>query len=82
MFFCHDFSSFYIKKKQNKRIFYLFSIIHEGKLDKNDWQLNALEKKIEENQNPYGLKDPHDNKVPKWNRDAFTDKVRHLIDWG
>lgn len=46
-----------------------------GKLDKNDWQLSALEKKIEENQTPGGLKESHDNKVPKWNRDAFTDKV-------
>jgi hypothetical protein len=48
-----------------------------GKLDRSDWQLSALEKKIEENQTPGGVKDPHmhDNKVPKWNRDAFTDKV-------
>ncbi|XP_059350658.1 F-actin-monooxygenase MICAL3-like isoform X10 [Daphnia carinata] len=49
-----------------------------GKLDKNDWQLSALEKKIEENQTPGGLKDPHDNKVPKWNRDAFTDKFEAI----
>lgn len=46
-----------------------------GKLDKSDWQLTALEKKIEENQAAGGGKEHHDNKVPKWNRDAFTDKV-------
>lgn len=54
-----------------------FMIYFVGKLDRSDWQLSALEKKIEENQTPGGVKDPHmhDNKVPKWNRDAFTDKV-------
>lgn len=46
-----------------------------GKLDRNDWQLSALEKKIEENATPGLLKEQHDNKVPKWNKDAFTDKV-------
>lgn len=47
-----------------------------GKLDKTDWQVSAIEKKIEENQNPAGSsKDPHASKVPKWGRDAFTDKV-------
>jgi len=35
----------------------------------------VLEKKIEENQNPGAFKDPKDTKVPKWNKDAFTDKV-------
>ncbi|XP_046461046.1 F-actin-monooxygenase MICAL3-like isoform X11 [Daphnia pulex] len=51
-----------------------------GKLDRSDWQLSALEKKIEENQTPGGVKDPHmhDNKVPKWNRDAFTDKFEAI----
>lgn len=47
-----------------------------GKLDKTDWQVSALEKKIEENQNTAGgSKDPHASKVPKWSRDAFADKV-------
>ncbi len=50
-----------------------------GKLDRNDWQLSALEKKIEENATPGLLKEQHDNKVPKWNKDAFTDKALPLF---
>lgn len=54
----------------------------KGKLDKNnDWQLSVLEKKIEENANPGGgpiYRDPHDKKVPKWNRDAFSDKLEAM----
>lgn len=59
---------------------FLNLIIITGKLDKkNDWQLSALEKKIEENQTPGFSKDPHEKKVPKWNKDAFTDKVRLFV---
>ena len=46
-----------------------------GKLDKTDWQMQLLEKKIEENQQAGAFKDSHETKVPKWNKDAFTDKV-------
>ena len=60
-------------------------LITTGKLDKkNDWQLSVLEKKIEENANPGGIgsttfrSDPHDKKVPKWNRDAFSDKLEAM----
>jgi hypothetical protein len=60
---------------------FMYLFFFKGKLDRSDWQLSALEKKIEENQTPGGLKDPHihDNKVPKWNRDAFTDKVSRVL---
>ena len=47
-----------------------------GKIDKTDWQMQVLEKKIEENQQAGAFRSAgHDTKVPKWNRDAFTDKV-------
>lgn len=65
-----------------KIVSYIFLnlIIFTGKLDKkNDWQLSALEKKIEENQTPGFSKDPHEKKVPKWNKDAFTDKVKLFV---
>ena len=51
-----------------------------GKLDKTDWQMQVLEKKIEESQNPGSFKDSKDTKVPKWNKDAFTDKVT-VLNW-
>ena len=38
--------------------------------------MQILEKKIEENREPLLLKSHDSKKVPKWNRDAFTDKVR------
>ena len=46
-----------------------------GKIDKTDWQMQLLEKKIEENQQPGAFKASHENKVPKWSKDAFADKV-------
>jgi len=48
-----------------------------GKIEKTDWQVKEIEKKIEENR--FG-KLSHDKpeKVPKWSRQQFEDKVPML----
>lgn len=45
-----------------------------GKIEKTDWNVNALEKKIEENKFGKGMTSSA-AKVPKWNRQQFDDKV-------
>ena len=49
-----------------------------GKIEKTDWNVKEIEKKIEENK--YGKPGSHERpeKVPKWSRQHFDDKVRFL----
>lgn len=46
-----------------------------GKIEKTDWNVKEIEKKIEENK--LGKSASHDRpeKVPKWSRQQFDDKV-------
>lgn len=46
-----------------------------GKIEKTDWNVKEIEKKIEENK--AGKAAPHEKpeKVPKWSRQHFDDKV-------
>ena len=57
------------------------SLSFAGKIEKTDWNINALEKKIEENKFGRGMASSA-AKVPKWNRQQFDDKVymRCLVD--
>lgn len=50
-----------------------------GKIEKTDWNVKEIEKKIEENK--YGRKGPHERpeKVPKWSRQHFDDKVNEFL---
>lgn len=49
-----------------------------GKIEKTDWQVKEIEKKIEENR--YGrATQERPEKVPKWSRQQFDDKVGY--DW-
>uniref|UniRef100_A0A8D8W3X7 F-actin monooxygenase n=1 Tax=Cacopsylla melanoneura TaxID=428564 RepID=A0A8D8W3X7_9HEMI len=44
-----------------------------GKIEKTDWNVKEIEKKIEENK--YGkTSKPHSEKVPKWSHQQFVDK--------
>jgi len=49
-----------------------------GKIEKSDWNVKEIEKKITENKfgrSPKGRTEP---KVPKWSREQYEDKVRRL----
>lgn len=45
-----------------------------GKIEKTDWNVKEIEKKIEENKYGRGVQSSA-AKVPKWNRQQFDDKV-------
>ncbi|XP_065351605.1 F-actin-monooxygenase Mical isoform X2 [Cloeon dipterum] len=45
-----------------------------GRIDKNDWNIAEIEKKMEENRMAKG-KTHGGEKVPKWNHDKFLDKI-------
>ncbi|CAB3375712.1 Hypothetical predicted protein [Cloeon dipterum] len=45
-----------------------------GRIDKNDWNIVEIEKKMEENRMAKG-KTHGGEKVPKWNHDKFLDKI-------
>ncbi|XP_043242534.1 F-actin-monooxygenase Mical-like isoform X2 [Amphibalanus amphitrite] len=47
-----------------------------GRIEK-DWNLQQIEKKIEENSRPFVNRDK-DYPVPRWNRDAFDDKFQTI----
>jgi len=48
-----------------------------GKIEKSDWNFKEIERKIAENQYGRGTKGQIE-KVPKWNKDQFDDKVRRI----
>ncbi|XP_046997628.1 F-actin-monooxygenase Mical isoform X1 [Schistocerca americana] len=45
-----------------------------GKIEKSDWNVMELEKKIQENKMGKGGRQENPEKVPKWSRDQFVDK--------
>lgn len=49
-----------------------------GKIEKTDWNVQLIEKKIAENSGPSVQKAERDDKVPKWSREAFDDKREAL----
>lgn len=55
---------------------YLWStIVIAGKIEKTDWNVREIEKKILENKMGHGIKRERPEKVPKWSREQFDDKV-------
>jgi len=46
-----------------------------GKIEKSDWNVQLIEKKMAEVKNSSGSKKDKDNKVPRWSREAYDDKV-------
>jgi hypothetical protein len=46
-----------------------------GKIEKTDWNVREIEKKILENKMGRGIKHERPEKVPKWSREQFDDKV-------
>lgn len=51
-----------------------------GKIEKTDWNVKEIEKKIEENKMGRGIKSRQE-KVPKWSREQFADKVIFIIQY-
>lgn len=49
-----------------------------GKIEKTDWNVQLIEKKIAESKGPSVAKSDRDDKVPKWSREAFDDKREAL----
>lgn len=60
-------------------LMYNFNLF-EGKIDKTDWNVQELEKKIHENKMGRGTRQEQMEKVPKWSRDQFVDKVIYFLD--
>jgi len=50
-----------------------------GKIEKTDWNVREIEKKILENKMGHGVKRERPEKVPKWSREQFDDKVNFNI---
>jgi hypothetical protein len=46
-----------------------------GKIEKTDWNVKEIERKILENKMGHGAKRERPEKVPKWSREQFDDKV-------
>ncbi|CAL8071583.1 unnamed protein product [Orchesella dallaii] len=49
-----------------------------GKIEKTDWNVQLIEKKIAESKGPSQAKADRDDKVPRWSREAFDDKREAL----
>ncbi|XP_054289539.1 F-actin-monooxygenase Mical-like isoform X2 [Macrosteles quadrilineatus] len=49
-----------------------------GKIEKSDWNVKEIEKKITENKFGRSSKGRTEPKVPKWSREQYEDKVRRL----
>ncbi|KAB7497498.1 Protein-methionine sulfoxide oxidase MICAL3 [Armadillidium nasatum] len=48
-----------------------------GKLEKTDWNISAIERKIEENPKPIVNSEGRE-KVPKWSRDTYNEKYQNI----
>ncbi|XP_046672413.1 F-actin-monooxygenase Mical isoform X4 [Homalodisca vitripennis] len=48
-----------------------------GKIEKSDWNVKEIEKKITENKFGRGTR-AHTEKVPKWSKEQYDDKVRKI----
>lgn len=46
-----------------------------GKIEKSDWNVQLIEKKMAEVKSFPSNKKDRDNKVPRWSREAYDDKV-------
>lgn len=61
-------------------VFFVFNLSMEflfliGKIEKSDWNVKQIEKKMEENRMGRGLTAQKSEKVPKWSKQQFEDKV-------
>lgn len=54
-------------------------LFHIGKIDKSDWNVKEIERKIEENKVHAVHVKNGTEKVPKWSRPQFDDKVFLLM---
>jgi hypothetical protein len=54
-------------------------IAFAGKIEKTDWNVREIEKKILENKMGHGVKRERPEKVPKWSREQFDDKVNFNV---
>lgn len=54
-------------------------LFYIGKIDKSDWNVKEIERKIEENKIHAKHIKNGTEKVPKWSRPQFDDKVLLLI---
>lgn len=52
-------------------------IFSAGKIEKTDWNVKEIEKKIAENKTTGRSPRQRAEKVPKWSRQQFDDKVCH-----
>lgn len=51
------------------------TLFYTGKIDKSDWNVKEIERKIEENKIHAKHVKNGSEKVPKWSRPQFDDKV-------
>lgn len=56
-------------------LIYIRNCVILGKIEKTDWNVREIEKKILENKMGCGIKHERPEKVPKWSREQFDDKV-------
>jgi hypothetical protein len=57
----------------------LKSLLSLGKIEKTDWNVKEIEKKMEENRMGRGTSRQKAEKVPKWSKEQFEDKVGPLV---
>jgi len=50
-----------------------------GKIEKTDWNIKEIEKKIEENKMGRGVRHDHVEKVPKWSREQVRKFKKYLM---
>lgn len=48
-------------------------MLHAGKIEKTDWNVKEIEKKIEENKMGRSIRHNHVERVPKWSREQVRE---------
>lgn len=54
--------------------------MHIGKIEKTDWNVKEIEKKIEENKMGRGIRHDRVERVPKWSREQVGKETRNSTD--
>lgn len=52
--------------------------LRAGKIEKTDWNVKEIEKKIEENKMGRGIRHDRVEKVPKWSREQVGKRNAHV----
>ena len=70
---------FFVLETRNNLIKLCYCLRFTGKIEKTDWNVKEIEKKIEENKMGRGVRHDKVERVPKWSREQVGYKINKIL---